>query len=98
MENSKAGKKWASVFTKSGRSFEREERMGAVDLESMTYDELLKYHKEADKQFTDWRVLGTRVNSSSSRLEQARCVHQERNHPPRSVAQVEQDFRPIRSA
>ncbi|MEZ5975215.1 MAG: hypothetical protein R3E96_10350 [Planctomycetota bacterium] len=59
VENSKAGKKWASVFTKSGRSFEREERMGAVDLESMTYDELLKYHKEADKQFTDWRVLGT---------------------------------------
>ncbi len=59
LDRSKKGKKWRSVFSKSGRSFDREKRMAAVDTSKLSYKELLKYHKDRDKQFKDWRVIGT---------------------------------------
>ena len=58
-DDSRDGKKWRSMFKKSGRSFDREEVMAAADTSKMSYKELLKYHKEANKQFKEWRVTGT---------------------------------------
>ncbi|HRV82160.1 MAG TPA: hypothetical protein P5218_12020, partial [Planctomycetota bacterium] len=57
--DSRDGKKWISMISKSGRSFEWEKILAPVDTSAMDYDDLLKYHTKADAQFKDWRVLGT---------------------------------------
>ncbi|MBL4771430.1 MAG: hypothetical protein JKY61_09875, partial [Planctomycetes bacterium] len=56
---SKSGKKWPGMHVKSGRSFERMAAAKEVDLSTLSYDALLRYHKVQDAQYKDWRVMST---------------------------------------
>ena len=96
LDRSNKGKKWRSIISKSGRSFDREKRMVAPDTSKMNYAQLLRYHKEKDKQFKDWRVMATPskqfiVKTSSKR---GAFIKNVIKHLERSRTLFEKDFPP----